>query len=385
MAFYVVFFVFILAVLSSFLFVALVPQDQANAWSATPLSGLAQFLAVPPWLAGVLTLFVLAAVLLMLIPAAYAALEDIEQLLRRLSVEGLLPGHVANSANVAAIASVLLTVASGAQVSWLSRAYGISIAVALLLRIGVNARLRKIHHEQHPFRTPVAGVIVVSGVVGLSALAILVSGDVPSIAALDSLRPRLVARGRPTERRRRSSLKTILLSSPPQPKSLSVMWRHARASMITVRHPDSLAHVVAAMKAAGDRDVVAVTVRLLGVDVDEEGGGGTTSTRDERYLFSQVVALTERYARPVRLLIVPAQNVFDGESGGSQASLVGSPCRRVRPSRRRTRRAFSGKPGSAPKDRRSEASPCHSSSQRTGPMHTILALTRLPFLPVISI
>jgi magnesium transporter len=317
MAFYVVLFLFILAVLSSFLFVALVPEDQANTWSATPLSGLAQFLSVPPWLSGVLTLFVLAAVLSMLIPAAYAALEDIEQLLRRLSVEGLLPGHVANSANVAATAGVLLTVASGAQVSWLSRAYGISIAVALLLRIGVNARLRKIHHEQHPFRTPVAGIIVISGVVGLSALAILVSGDVPSIAALGSI----CGLGLLLAAARRSAGAPVVVEDNPFELSTAaeVSLGHVEARpdnvLIAVRHPDSLAHVVDAMKIAGDRDVVAVTVRLLGVDVDEDGGGATTSTRDERYLFSQVVALTERYARPVRLLIVPAQNVFDGVIG----------------------------------------------------------------------
>ena len=245
MAFYVVFFVFILAVLSSFLFVALVPEDQANAWSATPLSGLAQFLSVPPWLIGVLTLFVLAAVLLMLIPAAFAALEDIEQLLRRLSVEGLLPGHVANSANVAATAGVLLTVASGAQVSWLSRAYGISIAVALLLRIGVNARLRKIHHEQHPFRTPVAGVIVVSGVVGLSALAILVSGDVPSIAALGSI----CGLGLLLAAARRSAGAPVVVEDNPFELSTAaeVSLGHVEARpdnvLIAVRHPDSLAHV----------------------------------------------------------------------------------------------------------------------------------------------
>ena len=84
--------------------------------------------------------------------------------------------------------------------------------------------------------------------------------------------------------------------------------------LVTVRHPHSLAHLAAAMQTAGDRDIVVVAVRVLGVDVDDESAG-TTSTRDERYLFAQVVALTERYAHPVRLLIVPAQNVFDGVIG----------------------------------------------------------------------
>jgi magnesium transporter len=80
--------------------------------------------------------------------------------------------------------------------------------------------------------------------------------------------------------------------------------------MVAVRHPDSLGHLVTALKSAGDRDVVAVTVRVIGVDVDDESDA--TSTQEERYLFAQVVALAERYTHPIRLLIVPARNVFDG-------------------------------------------------------------------------
>jgi magnesium transporter len=57
--------------------------------------------------------------------------------------------------------------------------------------------------------------------------------------------------------------------------------------------------------------VVVITVLLLGVDVDEDASGDTTSTPAERRLFSQVVALAERFGRPVRLLVVPAQDVFE--------------------------------------------------------------------------
>jgi magnesium transporter len=82
--------------------------------------------------------------------------------------------------------------------------------------------------------------------------------------------------------------------------------------MVCVRHPHSLAHVVAALQQAGDRDVVVVTVRILGLDVDDETGAAITSTREERYLFSRVAAVTERHSRPVRFLIVPAHDVVDG-------------------------------------------------------------------------
>src|SRR5262249_34656075 len=102
----------VITIFSSFLFVLLVPAAQASIWAATPLSGLAQHLDLPVWALGVMTAFVLAAALLALIPAAHAALEDAEQLLRRLSAQRILPqqlgqadssgGSPSNSINVAA-------------------------------------------------------------------------------------------------------------------------------------------------------------------------------------------------------------------------------------------------------------------------------------------
>ncbi len=82
--------------------------------------------------------------------------------------------------------------------------------------------------------------------------------------------------------------------------------------LVPVRNPHALGHVVAALQAAGDRDVVIMTVRLLGIDdggVEPAGEGTTTSY--ERRLLSDIVAVAEQRGRPVRLLIVPARNVVD--------------------------------------------------------------------------
>jgi len=54
-----------------------------------------------------------------------------------------------------------------------------------------------------------------------------------------------------------------------------------------------------------------MTVRLLGVDVPEDGSADVHPTRAERRVFSEVVALAERYGRSVHLLVVPAHDVFD--------------------------------------------------------------------------
>lgn len=307
-SFFVVVFVFIITGASSFLFTALVPADQASLWASAPLSGLAQHLYLPIWAQGVLTVFVLAAALLMLVPCAHGAIEDAEQLLRRL------PGRPASSINAAAAAAVLITFASGAQVGWLSRAYGISIAATLLLKIAAIVRLRKIRNEPQPFTAPVVGLIAVGAVVGLSGLAMVLFGDLPSIAAASLIAGLglAMAAGRKgagssvTEEEEPFELAT----SPDV--SLGQVEVRPDNVLVAVRHPHSLAHVVAALQDAGDRDIVVVTVRLLGIDVDDETGGGATSTREERRLFAAVVAVTERYGRPVRLLIVPAHDVFDG-------------------------------------------------------------------------
>ncbi len=82
--------------------------------------------------------------------------------------------------------------------------------------------------------------------------------------------------------------------------------------LVPVRNPHALDHVAAALRAAGDRDVVVMTVRL--VDTDCPGTTPPAKARRrgyERQLLSEVVAVAERLGRPVRLLIVPARNVVE--------------------------------------------------------------------------
>jgi hypothetical protein len=96
--FFLVIFALLIIVLSSFLFVALVPPGRAAIWFDTPLSGLAQHVDLPTWAVGLMVVFVALAALLILVPAAHAALEDAEQLLHRLSAQRILPGHLARGA-----------------------------------------------------------------------------------------------------------------------------------------------------------------------------------------------------------------------------------------------------------------------------------------------
>jgi magnesium transporter len=320
-SFFIVVLVFILTVSSSFLFVGLVPRDQAPLWASTPLSGLAHYLDLPALISGLIIGLVPAATFLMLVPCAHAALEDTAQVLRRLPAQKALPEVV--STNMAAAAAVLITFGSGAQVGWLSRAYGISIAVALLLKIASIIGLRSARQEEPPpVRVPLnirlgnteipLGLIVVGGIVGLSALAMVLGGDIPSIASVGFIAALGIVLSLGSKQAAAPTAEEEgpleVLTSPEV--SLDEVGVRPGSVLVAVRHQYTLGHLPAALQAAGDRDVVVVTIRLEGID--EEAENVVQPTRDERLLFSKVVELTERYGRRVRLLIAPAQNAFDG-------------------------------------------------------------------------
>ena len=326
-------FIFITLAFSSFLYVSIVPKHETPIWAATPLQGIVQHIEIPAWALGFVTFFVLASALLMLIPAAQAALDDAEQMLRHASAqrarsEGLGPATQAKipsaPINVAAAAAVLIVFSSGAQITWLSRAYGMSIAAVLLVKIAVLVRLRSAQGEQRPFTAPVnlrlgkrempLGAIALGLIVGAASLAMLLYGDIPSIAAtglIAGIGVVMLRREPEAESGVEEEEAPFQLSTAPD-VSLGQLGIKPGNVLVPVRHAHALSPVRAALHEAGDREVVVMTIRVLGLDVDDEAGGGSTSTPDERHLFSQVVALTERYGRPVRLLIVPAQNVFEG-------------------------------------------------------------------------
>jgi magnesium transporter len=319
------------AVPLSFYFVALVPNTHEPPLTVTPLSDLVQHLALVPWLRELLAILLAVAAALMLVPVAHAAIKDAEQLLRRHASRR---GIFAESArrrmwlrtaggpvNLVAAAAALVIVVSGAHVGWLARAYGVAVATTLLLKISALARLRAMWRESQPFRVPLNFRLgrhefpLIFAVVGLpvasSALVLILSGDLPSLCALAMMVGIAVAQSLASNDARAPASYEEGPELLPSAISLGQVEVRPGNVLVAVRHPDSLAHVGGALRVAGDRDVVVMTVRLLGIDVDDDATSDAASTRRERYLFSQVVALTERHGRPVQLLIVPARNVFD--------------------------------------------------------------------------
>jgi len=326
-------FTFTVTVLSTFLFVLLIPVGEHSLWIGAPLAGLVQHLAAPSWLRSVLAFTLIVAAVLMLTPAAHAALTHAEQLLQRLSLAGTLPrplgtlharfGTPAQAIDVATAAAVLVILVSSGQVTWLARGYAMAVAVTVMLKAGVLVRLRTLRAGEMPFRVPlnirVAGHELPLGLLapGLacagSALLMLAIGDVPSIATtalLATLFLLFTFLDRDSETTPAEGRETFDVL-PSAELSLAHVDVRPGNVLVPVRNPHSLAHVTAALHAAGDRDVVVLTVRLLGVDVPEDAASDTAPTLAEQRLLSDVLSAAERLGRPVHLLIVPASNVFD--------------------------------------------------------------------------
>ncbi len=311
----VIVFSFIGIAVPAFAFVALVPAGEQRLWADMPLAGLAQHLGGPVWLTAAMTVAVVCSAVLVLAPAANAGLLDAEQQLRKLSEQHVLPqafmrphrrfGTMTGAIDVTAAAIASIVLASAGQVSWLARAYAFTIAARLCFKSIMLLRLRRVHPDT-AFKAPAAGHWIV-GVVSLASMfALTLARDVPSLASAALIAGLTIAFQAAGRREAPAAAEAEpdagadafeLLSSADV--SLGQVQVRPGNVLVAVRNRRALAHVVAALHAAGDRDVVVMTARILGLDVDDEQGA-SDPTRAERDLLGDVVKLAERDNRPVR-------------------------------------------------------------------------------------
>ena len=282
------------------LFVLLVPAGEQGAWVNAPLAGLAQHLAAPSWARDLVALALVAAALLMLVPAAHAALGDAERILRRLSAAGTLPdgltslhkrfGTPARAIDLSVVAAILVILVSGGRVSWLSRASAVAIMATVGLKIGSLLRLRRARAGALSFKVPLnrhlaghdlpIGLLGPGVVLAACALVMVASGDAPSIATMAVLGSLsllfVMARGRAAAPREAADASDAFDLLPSAELSLDQMDARPGNALVTVRNPHSLGHVVGALQAPGDRDIVVMTVRL-GTDVAADASSDTAT------------------------------------------------------------------------------------------------------------
>jgi magnesium transporter len=324
----------IITIPSAFLFVAVVRDPRV--WSAAPLAGIASDLAAPAWLRLAFVTLVAAAGAAFLATTVRSTALAAHGVLARLIEEGVLEdswrtqhhrfGTPWRSIDAVAIAQVGIVLLSGGETSWMARVYAIAVVVTAGLKLAALVRFRAVRPERRPYRAPINLRIGSHewpiGLVGTAAVLIVATGrlvaiaDAPTLAGLALvavLTAALLVSERSVASQRAAAGRTLdeFQLLPSDDVDLHRVAARPGNFLVPVRRPHGLTHLLAALRAAGDRDVVAMTVRIIGVDVPDDPGATPRVTEEERRLLSAVIAAAEREGRAVRLMIVPGVNVFD--------------------------------------------------------------------------
>ncbi len=324
-----------LTALSGFLVAAVVPDAARAGFANTPLAGIALNLAGPAWVRLLMAALVTAGAALMLAAAARSALAGAQIAMTRLVDEGLLPaglralhprfGTPWRMINLTAALQIAIVVFSGGHPGWLARAYGVGIAVTAVFKSVAILRLRRLRPEPRAYRVPgnltigrrewPVAVALVALVIAVPAVAIVATFDPGSIVGFVLVLTMVAVFAASNRGAQRSAPIPAGLDDLQLLPSDEVELRHVEARpgnlLVPVRKPHVLTHLSAALADAGGRDVVVMTVRLVGVDAPDDPGLESHVTDGERKLFAAVTALAERHGRAVRLLIAPGINVFD--------------------------------------------------------------------------
>jgi magnesium transporter len=322
----------VVVVPSAFLFPALVGPVSRALWIQAPLLGIAQHVAAPEWLRFLISAAITVGAVIALAYACEMALAECRNVVLRVADERRMPerlmaphprfGTQANIIDLIAAGIAVVLVVSGGQVTWIARAYAVAIGATACLKIASLVRLRR-RRPDLAFRVPLnlrirgrelpLGLWTLGLLVATAVLALLASGDGPAwtgVTALAGLGSLLALPPRRSTAAAAGELDVEQLL-PSTTLSLDRLEARPGAVLVPVRNPHSLGHVVAALQTSRDRDVVIMIARMLGPDAVDEGPDHTQPTAAERLIFSRVAATAERYRRPVRLLVVPARNVFD--------------------------------------------------------------------------
>jgi magnesium transporter len=298
----------------SLLSAGLLPASGDPRWAGAPLAGLTLVLD-PAWLRTPLAMVVVGAAALVLGQTTRAGLWGAEAALLRLSERGAVSdvlqrqhpryGTNASAIDTVAMIAALAIMISGTSIVWLGTAYAAAVVWTLLIQTATVARFRS--------RTGgrAAPVWILTALLGVSAVAMLVHADAGAIAGtalLICIAVLLGLRARPVETTVEPTAADLL---PATELSVEQLTPSPGSIVVPVRNPHFLDHLVAALRSQRQHDVVVVTVRLIGTDTDEGAGDETRPTANERVLFSRVLAIAEQHLRPVRLVIVPARDVFD--------------------------------------------------------------------------
>src|SRR5262249_21677228 len=190
-----------------FLFVWLVPSAERGGWRDVPLAGIVLAVGAPLRIGPLLVTAVAFGSSLFLTLAIRRTAGSRQQLLLRLSEDGVLSpkmrtlhprfGTPSRLIDLAAVAQLAILTASAGQLAWIASAYGIAVVCSATLQIAALIRLRVLRPEPRAFRVPFnvqfagrerpVGLVLIAALLAIPALMLVLSGDPAAMAGIGLL------------------------------------------------------------------------------------------------------------------------------------------------------------------------------------------------------
>jgi amino acid transporter len=327
--------------LVSFLSVAIIPDDARPKFLNNLISGLAMHFVGPPWLQLLFQVFVVVVGFLMLSGAVNTAIIGSNGVLNRLSEDGVLTswfrqpqkkyGTSYRIINIIVVLQILTIIGSGGNLILLGEAYAFGVIWSFSFNALATLVLRFKQPQGREWRVPInikigkleipVGIASVSLILLSAALTNLLTKKIATISGI-AFTAAFFTLFMVSERinRRKLDLSAASLDrfnlSYEHEVSLTTLEARPGNVLVAVRDYNTLSHLEQTLDRTNveDQDIIVMTARLMtGPDsgAPDLSGGSGLFTEYEQRLFSRVVALAEKHGKPVELLVVPSNDVFE--------------------------------------------------------------------------
>ena len=326
--------------LVSFFAVAIIPDEKRSGYLFNLISGLAMNFVGPEYLRLLFQGFVVIVGFLMLSGAVNTAIIGSNGVLNRVSEDGVLTdwfrapqkryGTTYRLINLIAILQIVTIVLSRGDTFLLGEAYAFGVIWSFSFNAIATLILRFKRPEEREWRVPgnirigkieiPMGLVTISLVLVSIALTNLLTKKVATLSGIAFTAAFFTIFTISERRNRRKADLTLSKLDQFQlqhSEAIDLQAVGARPGnvLVAVRDYNTLTHLEHVLEKTNtdEQDIIVLTTRLI-----TGPGSGERDLYDEnlftdyeRRLFTRVVALAEKYGKPVELVVVPTTNIFD--------------------------------------------------------------------------
>jgi amino acid transporter len=326
--------------LVSFFAVAIIPDNVRGQYLDNLISGLAIHFIGPTYLKLIFQAFVVVVGFLILSGAVNTAIIGSSGVLNRVSEDGVLTpwfraphkkyGTTYRIITLIVVLQILTILGSRGNIFYLGEAYAFGVIWSFAFNAIATVVLRFKRREGREWKVPgnlrvgrfeiPLGLLVIAATLGFIALTNLLTKEKATIAGV-ALTAVFFILFTISERINRRQLDQTLAALDQfqlqhqetiEQESLGVRPGNV---LVGVRDFNTLAHLETVLQQTNtdEQDIVVMTTRLIaGPDgADRDLYDENLFTQYEQKLFTRVVALAEKHGKPVDLLVVPSNNIFD--------------------------------------------------------------------------